>query len=114
MHWNRLPTGNRIRVAGYVCYEPRAHATAEQIERKKEVFEKRLVATHVRYTFAQVERFLVCWLNPFARFRSTPRAPSPGSAPTPRPPSTVSASIPRLHSQSPTFSQMYRNTELQD
>jgi hypothetical protein len=47
MHWNRLPTGDRIRVAGYVCYQPRSHASPEQIERKKEVFEQRRVATHV-------------------------------------------------------------------
>lgn len=47
MHWNRLPTGDRIRVAGYVCYQPRSHATPEQIERKKEIFEQRRVATHV-------------------------------------------------------------------
>ena len=51
MHWNRFPTGDKIRVAGYVCYEPRSHATPEQIARKAEVFEKRLVATHVRCTY---------------------------------------------------------------
>ena len=45
-----MPTGDRVRVAAYVCYEPRTHASQEQIERKKEVFEKRLVATHVSLT----------------------------------------------------------------
>lgn len=47
MHWNRLPTGDRIRVAGYVCYEPRSHASEEQLKRKAEIFHNRQVATHV-------------------------------------------------------------------
>lgn len=53
MHWNRLPTGDRIRVAGYVCYQPRSQATEEQLKRKAEVFHNRQVATHVSTTSSE-------------------------------------------------------------
>ncbi|ORY32186.1 hypothetical protein BCR39DRAFT_504505 [Naematelia encephala] len=46
MHWNRMPTGDRTRVAVYVCYQPVADATPEQVKRKAEVYQNRWVATH--------------------------------------------------------------------
>jgi len=46
IHWNRMPTSDRIRTAIYVCYVPRSHATPEQLKRKAEIFHERMVATH--------------------------------------------------------------------
>ena len=47
IHWNCMPTGSRTRVATYACYSPKSFASEGQLERKRELFKKRWMTTHV-------------------------------------------------------------------
>ncbi|GAA5994438.1 phytanoyl-CoA dioxygenase family protein [Rhodotorula paludigena] len=46
IHWNRVPTGDIVRNAVYVCMCPKSMASAELLDKRKEYFEKRLATSH--------------------------------------------------------------------
>jgi len=46
IHYNRMPTGTRTRIATYACYCPKALATPEILARKAEVFQNRWNTSH--------------------------------------------------------------------
>lgn len=46
VHWNRVPTGEVVRNAVYVCMCPKSMASAELLDKRKEYFENRLATSH--------------------------------------------------------------------
>ncbi|GJN89574.1 hypothetical protein Rhopal_002561-T1 [Rhodotorula paludigena] len=46
IHWNRVPTGEVVRNAVYVCMCPKSMASAELLDKRKEYFENRLATSH--------------------------------------------------------------------
>ncbi|KAK7537345.1 uncharacterized protein J3D65DRAFT_589546 [Phyllosticta citribraziliensis] len=46
IHYNVLPESQNTRAVMYICYTPAAFATPENLEKKKEIYEKRVGTTH--------------------------------------------------------------------
>jgi len=46
IHWNCMPTGDRIRIATYACYCPASFASEEALKRKAEIYQSRYCTTH--------------------------------------------------------------------
>ncbi|WRT70419.1 uncharacterized protein IL334_007417 [Kwoniella shivajii] len=49
VHWNASPVGNQTRFVTYVCYCPREHMTASELETKGKIFKDRKGTTHFPY-----------------------------------------------------------------